>query len=312
MSESYSVSAGCAIITGSLLLIILLPLSFSYVDPWEYGLKQRKSTGKVNTERVYDAGRYLNGPDFSFFTYKADAHYLQLNELSIFSSGGNESVGLSFQIDVDLTYLIIEEEVPQLHTELAKTYETVVQSRTIDAIKNSATTVSFQDYFKSREDVEIQFREAVVDRWNEPPSLHVKLDQFHVGRIRIPESVAEKQLQAKIQVETNDKEKFLQEARIERERTAVEVNAIRLDRVKLLLETEAEADLVTANARARAEQIKADAVNVGFIDLLESINVTTQDEKIGIQYIRALRDRGQLDLAVSYLKDENIVKTIGN
>lgn len=311
-SEGRRSFVACTIITGLLLLVVLLPLSFSYIDPWQYGLKQRKSTGKVNTGRVYDGGRYLNGPDFKFFTYKADAHHVKLNQLSVFSSGGNESVGLSFEIDVDFTYFIIEEEIPTLHTDLAKTYERVVESRTIDAIKNTATTVAFQDYFQKREDVEVRFREAVVERWNEAPSLHVRLDQFHVGRIRIPESVAEKQLQAKIQVETNDKEKFLQEARIEREKTAVDVNSIYLQRERLLLETRAEADLVRANARSRADQIKANAVNVGYFDLLESVGITAQDEKIGVQYIRALRERAQLDLSVSYLKDENVVKTIAN
>lgn len=29
----------------ALLLVILLPMSFTYVDYWEYGLKQRKTTG---------------------------------------------------------------------------------------------------------------------------------------------------------------------------------------------------------------------------------------------------------------------------
>eukprot|EP00558_Chaetoceros_sp_UNC1202_P000372 CAMPEP_0197258922 /NCGR_PEP_ID=MMETSP1429-20130617/83253_1 /TAXON_ID=49237 /ORGANISM="Chaetoceros sp., Strain UNC1202" /LENGTH=312 /DNA_ID=CAMNT_0042723113 /DNA_START=793 /DNA_END=1731 /DNA_ORIENTATION=- len=312
MSETPPACGICFIITGALLLIILLPLSFSYVDPWQYGLKQRKSTGKVNTSRIYDAGRYLNGPDFKFFTYKADAHFVQMNELDIFSSGGEESVGLSFQLDVSFTYFIIEEEIPQLHTDLARTYDKVVLSRTVDAIKNSATSVTFVDYFQSREDVEIQFRQAVVDRWNEPPSLHVQLDQFHVGRIRIPQSVADKQLQAKIQVETNDKEKSLQDARVEREKTDVEVNTINLRKEKLLLETRAEADLITANARARSEQIKANAVNIGLKDLLTGVGISTQDETIGMQYIRTLRDRGNLDLTVSYLSDANIVKTISN
>mmetsp|Transcript_744 Transcript_744/g.1038 ORF Transcript_744/g.1038 Transcript_744/m.1038 type:complete len:236 (-) Transcript_744:121-828(-) len=235
-----------------------------------------------------------------------------MNELDIFSSGGEESVGLSFQLDVSFTYFIIEEEIPQLHTDLARTYDKVVLSRTVDAIKNSATSVTFVDYFQSREDVEIQFRQAVVDRWNEPPSLHVQLDQFHVGRIRIPQSVADKQLQAKIQVETNDKEKSLQDARVEREKTDVEVNTINLRKEKLLLETRAEADLITANARARSEQIKANAVNIGLKDLLTGVGISTQDETIGMQYIRTLRDRGNLDLTVSYLSDANIVKTISN
>jgi len=47
------------------------------------------------------------------------------------------------------------------------------------------------------------------------------MDQFHLGRIRIPESVATKQLESKVQNERNGREQFLQEAQIEREMTAV-------------------------------------------------------------------------------------------
>lgn len=302
----------CGLVVGSLLLIILLPFSFSYVDPWQYGLKQRKTTGKVSTNKVYDAGRYFNGPDFKFFKYKSDAHFVKLEQLAIFSSGGEESIGLSFNIDVDFTYFIIEEEVGQLHLDLARTYESVVQSRTVDAIKNSATSVTFQDYFQNREAVEEQFRDAIIARWNEAPSLHVALDQLHVGRIRIPESVAEKQLQAKIQVETNDKERFLQDARVERETTAVIVNSINLDKEKLLLETNAEANLIRATAKATSEQIKANAMNTGTLDLLTGLQITAQDEAIAYTYIRTLQNKKYLDLSVSYLSDANVLRTVGN
>ena len=42
-------------------------------------------------------------------------------------------------------------------------------------------------------------------RGNDPPALHCDLDQFHVGRIQIPEAVARKQLDSKLQNERNDK-----------------------------------------------------------------------------------------------------------
>jgi hypothetical protein len=42
--------------------------------------------------------------------------------------------------------------------------------------------------------VEKRFAAAVQRRWNDKPALHCDLDQFHVGRIQIPETVARKQL----------------------------------------------------------------------------------------------------------------------
>jgi len=305
----------CFIITGIvislLLLVILLPLSFSYLDYWELGLKQNKFTGKVDTNEVYDQGRFFIGPNYKFFKYQGDAHNVHLEDVAVFSDGGSDSVGLSLKVDVDFTYFINKDELGQLHKDLASNYENAVLSRTNDAIKNTATTVQLRDYFQNRKVVEEKFKVAIQNRWNENPTLHMTLDRFYLGRIIIPDSIADKQLSAKIQLETNKKEEFLQKARVEREITAVEVNSIYLQKEKLIKQTKAEASLVTANAIAEAEKIKSEAINVGTKDLLLSLNISTQEHSTAYTYIHTLQNRANAGttMKVSYLADENIVKT---
>jgi len=299
----------CLLITALILLAILLPLSFSYIDYYDYGLRQRKTTGSVDTSVVYGSGRYFVGPDYRFIKYKADAHVVRLNGVAVFSDGGEDNIGLTFNVDLSFTYFLKKDEIGQLHKDLAKSYESVILSRTNDAIKNSATSVKFEDYFLNRRNVELQFRDALQARWDAAPPLHATLDQFHLGRIFIPETVAEKQLYSKIQVEKNKEEEFLQAARIEREVTAVEVNRINLEKEKLLKKTKAEAELITANAVAEGERIKSDAINSGTQDMLRSIGITSEDHSTAFTYIRTLQNRQNLGLKVSYLSDENIVKT---
>jgi hypothetical protein len=60
----------CGAVSAVLLLVILLPLSFSYLDYYEYGLVQRSSTGAVDTSEVYSTGRYALGPDRHFIKYQ--------------------------------------------------------------------------------------------------------------------------------------------------------------------------------------------------------------------------------------------------
>ena len=109
--------------------------------------------------------------------------------MSVFSAGGsNESIGLAFLVDIDYTYFLIEEEIGALHKELASNYNNIIASRAREAIKNEAIFVTFTEYFQNRTDVEERFRQAVDKRWRDPPSLHCELDQFHLGRIQIPES----------------------------------------------------------------------------------------------------------------------------
>lgn len=201
-------------ITAFLLIVILVPLSYSYVEYYDYGLAQRTTTGSVDTSQVYTKGRYLLGPTWKFLKYRADAHFVELDELAVFSAGAStESIGTSFKLDITFTYLLKKNEIGLLHQQSASTYKSVIESRAKEAIKNEAIFITFNEYFAERDKVEKRLRNAVVKRWNDPPAVHATLDQFLLGRISIPEAVAEKQLEAKIQNERNDKEMFLQQVR---------------------------------------------------------------------------------------------------
>jgi hypothetical protein len=299
-----------SILISLLMIVILVPLSFSYVEYYEYGLSQRKTTGSVDTDRVYPQGRYAIGPDHKFITYQADAHYEALDELSIFSAGGsNSSIGLEFVIDIDFTFFLIEEEIGVLHEELAKNYRNIIVSRAKDAIKNEAIFVTFTEYFRNRKEVEARFTDAVQARWNTAPSLHCMLDQFHLGRIRIPESVATKQLETTVQNERNDQEEFLQQAQLEREQTAVQVNIIKLDKNKTLRTAQAEASLLRSKAVAESERILAQAGINGTRLLVDAVGISTQEHVSAFTYIRTLRNRKDLEIDVSYLNSNSVLRT---
>lgn len=305
---------GCAFclgLVGVLLLVILLPLSFSYVDYYDYGLVQRKSTGSVDITEVYSNGRYALGPDKRFIKYQADAHLESFEGLGVFSAAqSNVSIGLAFQVDVDFTFFLIKEEIGQVHKEQASNYRGVILSRAEEAIKNiAAKQVTFTEFFQERKKVEALFRSAIEERWTSPPNLHCRMDQFHLGRIRIPQSVATKQLEARVQNERNDREEFFQQAQIERELTTVEVNKIDLDTNKELRTAEAQASLVRTKAQAEAQLLKAQAGINGTMMLLEAAGIETQDHKTAFTYIKTLRDRKQLTMDVSYLNADSVVRT---
>jgi len=300
---------GCVVLI--LLILILVPISFSYVDYYDYGLVQRKSTGSVDTSQIYTNGRYMLGPDHRFIKYQADAHLESFEALGVFSAtNSNISIGLAFEIDVDFTFFLIKDEIGVVHQELATNYRSIILSRAEEALKNiAAERVTFTDFFQERKQVEATFRSAVEERWTTPPKLHVTLDQFHLGRIRIPQAVATKQLEARVQNERNDREQFLQRAQIEREMTTVEVNQIDLKTTKELRTAEAHASLVKTKAWAEAQLLKAQAQINGTKMLLEAVAIESQDHKTAFTYIKTLRDRSQLNMDVSYLSEDSVVRT---
>ena len=300
----------CLLITGILLTVILVPLSFSYVDYYDYGLVKDKTTGTVESGRVYTQGRYMLGVTKGFLIYQADAHHEKPDDLSVFSAGDNpETVGLVFKIDIDFTFFLKQNEIGDLHKDLASSYRSVIVSRATEAIKNEAIYISFNEYFQERKRVEQRFRDAVQKRWETPPSLHCTLDQFHMGAISIPDSVATKQLDSRVQNESNDKEEFLQRAQIEREQTAVEVNSIMLESDNVLRTATAEASLLTSRASSTAKRMIAEAHINGTKLLLTAAGISDEDQMSSLIYIRTLANRASLDMDVSYLTPDSVMRT---
>lgn len=128
-------------------------------------------------------------------------------------------------------------------------------------------------------------------------------------RIQIPDSVAERQLETRVQNERNDRETFLQQAQRERDLTAVEVNKINLEKEAVLRTATAEANLVRARARTQANRIRAAARITATRNLLQSLNITSQKDIATFDYIQSLRGRNDLTLHVSYLSDNSVVRT---
>mmetsp|Transcript_4477 Transcript_4477/g.10807 ORF Transcript_4477/g.10807 Transcript_4477/m.10807 type:complete len:314 (+) Transcript_4477:148-1089(+) len=298
--------------TAFLLALILIPASLGYVEYYEYGLDQSKITRTVDTETAYGPGRYFIGVSHGFIKYQRDAHIEFLNGLAVFSAGAEDSIGLEFKVDVGFSYLLVEDEIGDLHKELSKNYRSVILSRAQDAIKNeAANSVTFNQYFRERKLVESKFKAAIEKRWQDPPSLHCTMDQFHLGRIQIPDSVAVKQLEAQIQNERNGKETFTQQAEVEREQTAVEVNSINLETERLLRTARAEANLLRSKAKSESDKIRAAAQVNGTQILLEAAGIDTEEDISAYTYIRTLKSRAQLDMDVSYLSPDNVLRTTG-
>jgi hypothetical protein len=157
--------------------------------------------------------------------------------------------------------------------------------------------------------VEQRFREAVQSRWDNNPSVRCNLDQLHLGRIRIPDTVAEKQLDSRIQNELNDRESFLQQAQLERETTAVQVNSILLEKDNILRTAQAEASLLRTKAKADASLLTAEAQINGTGLLFKAAGIQDQKQMTAFTYICTLTNRDEIGMDVSYLTSDSVLGT---
>ncbi|CAF0838226.1 unnamed protein product [Rotaria sordida] len=131
-----------------LLLIILLPISFSYLDYYHYGFLRRHSTGRVKLDRVYEGGRYFVGPDHHFKKFKATAHNVNFNRISVFTTDN-----LEVHLTITFQFFLIKEDLPLLHTAYDIYYEPIIVSNAKEAIISTCSRFDTDEFINDREKI---------------------------------------------------------------------------------------------------------------------------------------------------------------
>ena len=109
----------------------------------QLGFKRRKSTGFVDISEVYTSGRYFVGPDYTFKVFPADAHFVELNEISVWTGDKIE-----IKISCNFQYFLRKDFLPDLHEAYNVDYKPVVRGTAIDAIKGRAADLPIDDYIR--------------------------------------------------------------------------------------------------------------------------------------------------------------------
>merc|ERR1712196_414739 len=214
--------AGVLSALGVLLMLILLPMTWKKVEYYQGCLRSQKSTGKVWRDEVYEAGRYGIGPDYTFRCYPLNVQ--NFNErLSVWSKSSGSDAGSTVYLDVSYQYLLDPEKLGELYSMVAPLF-------------------GIDSYLSQRPLIEATMQRnvslAIAD-------LHMDVLSFQLRDIEPEDDYQSARLAVAIQVESNAKEAYSQEATLVREQTAVEV-----------LEIENDADAVAKKATASASKIK--------------------------------------------------------
>lgn len=307
---------------GALLLVILLPMSFSGVEYYEYAFRRQKSTGTVKTDKVYDGGKYLIGPDFEFKKFKASAHFVDLYDVAIFASDK-----LEVKLDVHFQYFLNKDDLPILHRNYDLFYENVIKTSAIDALKGEAPNYSTRNYITDRKVIEAALFKAVRDRLGGiccqkncklyefacPPGckrsrcdsktekgLWVYVKYFELGAVDIPSDVEDRFLKALTLREENDREKNLQEAQVVRKSTEAEVREIENQAKEISQKAQAQSQFIATVAAANYTVSVEKARSDGLKELYTRLKLTTQEMKNSFDYLRTLRSLDNVHFTVDF------------
>ena len=116
------------------LLVVLLPLSYAYLDYYEMGFLMSRVGGSVDTSEVYFGGRHYVGVPNTFKTYRADAHLVQLKEIKVYNKEK-----LEISLSCTLQYFLREEDLKVLHEKYGDSYRPVLETAIMAALKNEAS-----------------------------------------------------------------------------------------------------------------------------------------------------------------------------
>jgi len=104
----------------ALLLVILLPLSFSYLNPTQLGLAQTRATGSVSTDRAYSFGRHWLGVTKTFYVFPASAQQVT-----------QTAAGISYTF----FYVLQPARLPDLYRQFGRGFDSVVRARAAAAVQ---------------------------------------------------------------------------------------------------------------------------------------------------------------------------------
>eukprot|EP00058_Branchiostoma_floridae_P002180 XP_002587668.1 hypothetical protein BRAFLDRAFT_126732 [Branchiostoma floridae] len=294
----------------------------------KYGLKKQKSTGVVNTKVVYGTGRYAIGPDFEFKLFPRGAHVVRLNDLAIFTSDLLEViVNCSFQhflrkdeVSLICFKLYRKDEVGLLHDKFDLDYEPVLYQVAYSTIKETATLYSTENFMSSRPEIEGAFLRALRDRLQgdcctgdnttqpafcRPPpdcdmGYHTDVRYFQLLSVTLPTLIVERSMRAlTLQIDA-EKEQFIQDDRVTRKVTEAMRQSILNQAEQIRANGTARAALVLSRAYAQTNQTTEMSHVNGLQLMYNNLNISQEEEKASLHWIRALEKHPQLYRGISY------------
>lgn len=315
-------------IIGAILLVILLPMSFSYLDFYEYGFARRRTTGNVDTKRVYAGGRHFIGPDFEFKEFYAAAQFVSFLHIPIFTTDN-----LEVKITAELQYFLIKEDLKLLHDAYDVFYQSIVVNNAKDAIKNSITKFDTDEFIYNRSVIQNDLFLGVRQRlggkcclpnckteckncqtWElcakncKPRNLCTKEDKGFFVEVRylqlqdidIPLQVNERKLLSLIRDLEKEKEQSIKQEMIVKKQTEFEVAKIRNLAQEIVANARAQSSLIIDQAEVNYSRIIENVHNQGLQKMFSELGLTSNKHKSSINYIRALRDHEKVKYSIDF------------
>lgn len=222
-----------------LLIVILVPLHFSYINRNEYGLRRNTVTNDIDRSAVYSTGRYGWGVSYGSVTFpssKIRIEFTGSGALSVFTESGQVIF-----VEFIFYYKIDKDTVPQLYDAFGLAYENRIVSIARAELRNAAPQFVLDNYTANRQQVADRFYSFLVGSLRSKAFVSVERGSFFMQAIRLPDPTIAQKISIFQTTQALVTQGFLLTA-----------NTSRLETTKNVTTIDNEADVIRQNATAEA------------------------------------------------------------
>jgi len=298
-------------------IVILIPLSFSDLHYYEMGFSRNKFSGSVDTSKVYTGGRYFLGLANEFKKFRADMHYERFEKVSIFNK---EKLEVLFSCS--LLYKLRPDHLKKLHDTYDLEYKPVIRSTTLAALKGIATRFAIDEYRLEREKVRDAFALELAQQLGgnccdknsckicppgcqeisrcTDPGLFVDLRYFHLHMVGITQDQHERYMKQVVESEKEDTELYKQDESMKRKETEELRDKVNNEAKEIAEKASADSNLIRSNATIEGQRITSDAANRGLQIIYAKLNISSEEHKKTMDYVRTLTNKKEAKLYVGF------------
>lgn len=277
---------------GVLLMLILVPLSVQYVEHDQYAFKKNKVTNNVDTDTVYEKGRYFWGVGYEAVSFPRTAQHVVYKDgdhgaLLVFTDGG-----LEFKIECAFQYFLIKDGLPTLFKQFSSTFNTQIVNVGRTSLKNTAPNFPVDDFVKNRKNVQhqmyLQLKSELNKLCGSTMCVDVPEHKFQLRRIIFPPQIANKYLDVAVQTQTNIEKQEKQVADLTRKETEKLVEVVKANITVVTQESIAQSNRIVEEANANSFKVKQIAIGQGINTALTAIGIDSSQSELSNKFIRLM------------------------
>lgn len=258
--------------------IVLIALSFSYVEAGQVGLPEARPGGNVDKNgRVYKMNLEQNGRYFLGIATTIQPFNARIQQ-KVFKLDVVASNSRGFKLEIVCFYRIEQEEIGQLFTKYTQNWETPAQINIISTIKSIAPRFDIPDYITNLDNVSQTISDELTDALRLYNLIAVE-EGVLILRADFTGDIDNQYLQTVVQIQNNERQLIQREVDIIVQDTETQRRAILANKTLIEATGQANATRIVETARAEANKRLELARTIGFTTLFEYFNVTNSSTK---------------------------------